>query len=143
VRWIEEARRRFAEWGNAMGVAFAHLTLGEIYLRITRRETTLSPRMLLRNLGFAVRTLPVASRKARRELEQAVRLTRELGMGAWLARSLLGLGFLCQAEGRVADARRHLEDAQEAGDPHSAVLGARIRAALASLDAPAAPGVIR
>ncbi len=143
VRWIEEARRRFAEWGNAMGVAFAHLTLGEIYLRITRRETTLSLGMLLRNLGFAVRTLPVVSRKARRELEQAVRLTRELGMGAWLARSLLGLGLLCQAEGRVADARRHLEDAQEAGGPHSAVLGERIRAALASLDAPAAPGVIR
>ncbi|MFQ5899736.1 MAG: AAA family ATPase, partial [Candidatus Methylomirabilia bacterium] len=102
VRWVEDAIRRFAEWGNETQPTVGHMVLGEIYLQMALGEKKPPLRIILKNLGFVLRTLPVAARKARRHLEEAIRLTRELDMPGYLARSLLDLGLLCKAKKRPA-----------------------------------------
>jgi class 3 adenylate cyclase/tetratricopeptide (TPR) repeat protein len=133
VRWIEAAMGRFAAWGNGTGVALGHIGLGEIYLQMVLRQARPTLSMLVRNLGFVLRTLPFAGRKARQQLEAGIRLCRELGMTVWLARGLLDLGLLGRAERRLAEARRSLEEARELAGRRSPVLAGRVEAALAAL----------
>ena len=135
VRWIEDCIRRFAESGNETDPAFGHLILGEIYLQMVLGEKKPPLKTLLRNLGFVLRTLPLAARKAERHLQEAVRRAQEVGMPLHLARGLLDLGLLCQAKRRPAEARRYLEEARQIADPLALVpLSKRIRQALAALD---------
>ena len=135
VRWIEEAIRRFSAWGNETAPAFGHLILGEMYLQMILREQPVPTDILLRNLGFALRTLPVAGRKARRHLEEAIRMARAAAIPAVLARSLLDLGRLCQTKRRWREARTHLDEARQIAETlESPRLTARIRAAIESLN---------
>jgi len=118
VRWIKRSIRRFSELGNDNQPATGHLALGEIYFHIAqgrREETYLS--VILRNLGFVLRTLPFAARKSRYHLERAIQLARENGLQANLARGLLLLGLLCKARKRSDEARAHLEEAREILEP--------------------------
>jgi hypothetical protein len=128
---IEDAIARFTAWGNKFSPAFGRMALGELYLA-TARGDPVSPgnRRPARFNSF----LPfhfLATRRTRRQLEEAIRLAREAGLMGVLARSLLGLGLLCEAEGRRDDARTHLEEAREIADAlASPVLSQRIQAAL-------------
>ena len=135
VRWIEEAIRRFSEWGNETAPAFGHLILGEMYLQMVLRERPVPTDILVRNLGFVLRTLPVAARKARRHLEEAMRMARAAAIPAVMARSLLNLGRLCETKRRWREARTHLDEAHRIAETlESPLLTERIRAAIASLN---------
>jgi len=132
VDFIEETNRRFAAWGNETVPVIGHMILGEIYLQMALGKDKPPLSMIMRNLGFVLRTLPVAHRKARRHLEFAVHGAREVDAPGYLARSLLDLGLLCQAKKRAEEARAYLEEARKIAEPlQSPVLNGKIRAALA------------
>jgi hypothetical protein len=92
--------------------------------------------VVLRNLGFLLRTLPVAGRLARRHLEAALAEFRRLDIPHGVADSLHQLGLLDQLQRRPAEARARFEEARpvpaSVGATH---LGERIDAALAALGA--------
>jgi tetratricopeptide (TPR) repeat protein len=135
IRWIEASIQRFAAWGNATQPATGHMILGEIYLQMALGKKEPPLRVILRNLGFVLRTLPLASYKARRHLEEAVRRARHVGMPGILARSLLDLGLLYAAKKRWEEARTSLEQAlQLAESLASSALREKIQQTLASLD---------
>lgn len=134
VRWIEEAIERFRAWDNETQPPFGHLILGEIYLGMASGQEKPPLRVILANLGFLLRTLPAARRKARYHLEAATETARAVGMPGLLARSLYGLGLLCTLERRWAQARACLVEAQEiAVSLTSDLVEERIRIALESL----------
>ena len=143
VRWIEAAMRRFAAGGNEAQVAFGQMVLGEIYLQMVLGEIYLQMvlgeekvpvTVVLKNLGFILRSLPLAARKARHHLEEAIRRSQALDLPGFLARSLLDLGLLCRAKKRRQEARTHLEEALRIAAPlESSVLSEKIRLGLASL----------
>ena len=131
VRWIEESMERYAELGGANQLAFCHAILGEIYLEIAIGEERPTLRMILSNLGFLLRTLPFARRKARHHLEKAIESFRDGGVPHWLTRSLLNLALLCQAQKRWDEAQTQLEEAERiAATLDSAPLNERLRLAL-------------
>jgi tetratricopeptide (TPR) repeat protein len=134
VRVIENAIRRFASWGNNAPPAFGHMILGELYLRLMQRGTRIPLRALLRNLSFLLRSRPFAARKARRHLEEGIRIARRVGVPAILARCLLNLGLLDSARKQHEEASRHLEEALEvAASVRLQPLQEKIRAALAAV----------
>jgi len=138
VRWIEQSIERFTQWGTVWTAAFGHMVLGEIYLRLIAPEQKPSVRVLLKNLPFLLKALPGARRHARRHLEQAVRITREMDIPATLARSLLDLGLLCAAKNRWTEARAYLDEARDISARFDfTALSAKITAVLDS--APVAP----
>ncbi len=137
VRWIEEAMRRSSEWAAEPFQAWGHLTLGEIYLQMILAERKPPLGLLLKNLGFLLRTRPFAARLSRRHLEETVRIARKFDMPAFLARGLLDLGLLSKREKRLGEARAHLEEARQIAEREElAILGEKIRQALGSLDRP-------
>jgi tetratricopeptide (TPR) repeat protein len=140
VRWIEETMQRCGALGTVTQYAWGHLCLGEIYLQMALGQAKLPLRLLLQNLGFILRTLPRAARKAQYHLDEAIRRARALEMPGILARALLDLSMLSQARKRVAEARVALEEARDITERWaSPPLQAKICAALASLDDLASP----
>ena len=134
VRWIEDAIGRFEAWGNETQPAFGRLILGEVYLQMALGKEKPPLGVILRNLGFVLRTLPVAARKARHNLEEAVQRTRDTDMPGFLARGLLDLGQLYEATGHIEEARMHLEEARQIAEPlESSALDGKIRSPLESL----------
>ncbi len=88
--------------------------LGKVYLQlILKTETSppMTPSLVAKNLGFLIKNLPFAAKKAERHLNEAIALAREMG-GNWiLAQACLDLGFLHQAKKRREKARQCFSEA--------------------------------
>jgi class 3 adenylate cyclase/tetratricopeptide (TPR) repeat protein len=133
VRWLEESLGRYQQWGNTAAPALVRMALGEIFVRMAGGDERPPLTVMLRNAGFLARALPTAARRARRELDAAIAMSRDADLPATLARSLWNLARLCQAKNRVAEARRYLEEAHRIAAPHATALARMIQNTLATL----------
>jgi tetratricopeptide (TPR) repeat protein len=112
VRWIEKSMRWFSGLGLTPFITtIGHLTLGEVYLSMVLGDEKPSLQIVLKNLGFILRTMPFATAKARHHLEEAERGSRMNDAPGLLAWSLMDLGLLAQAKKHPAEARTYLEEA--------------------------------
>ena len=135
-RWIEDTATRFAGWGFEPGPAYGDLYLGLIHLDFAIGEEKPPPEVMLKNIGFLLRTLPFAAGKARRHLERAAGYFRDHDMPGVLAWSLTDLARLHAKKKRTNEARACLEEAMPAA--HAAeepALVERIDAVMAALPA--------
>lgn len=112
IRLIEDSTERIAGWGQTIARAYGHVTLGAVYLEMATGKELPPPAVILRNLGFLLRTLPFAAAKARRHLEAAVAECRRLDAPYYLAASLTSLGRLHKAKGRPGEAKACFEEAR-------------------------------
>lgn len=136
VRWIEEWRRRFAEWGFYCGSAFYDLYVGEVYLQMAIGRDKPPPAVMLRNFWLLLRTLPFAAAKARRHLQDAAGFFHDHDMPALEAWCLMDLGRLHAAKNRSTNARACLERARPLAEAaEEPALSERIEVCLAELSA--------
>ncbi|HET6419220.1 MAG TPA: AAA family ATPase, partial [Geobacteraceae bacterium] len=134
VNHIKDAIRRWTSLGNYTQPIWGHLLLGEIYLQMAMGTMKPTPVVILKNLLFILRTLPVARPKARRQFEEVVDGVRARNMPDFLARALYGLGILSVAERRLNDARSCFEEALRVAETSDLYIAGKIRSALNSLD---------
>lgn len=111
-----------------------HTYLGEIYLRMALGEARPPLPVLLKNLGFILRTAPFAAAKARRHLQDALEIYRQLDAPSQVAESLYSLGVLARARKRHDEARAQFDEAGRlARSVEASILADKIDAALGSL----------
>jgi tetratricopeptide (TPR) repeat protein len=91
--------------------AAAEHTLGSIYLQIVLGEGELSLAVMVKNIGFLIKNVPFAAKKAEGHFNRALEVAREVGMKGILGRSYLDLGVLHQAKHRTEKARECLTQA--------------------------------
>jgi class 3 adenylate cyclase/tetratricopeptide (TPR) repeat protein len=129
VAHLEQCIATFSSWRNKRMLAWAHLALGEIYRGVVAQRPSM--RMLRQNVRFFAGALPVAKRRAREHLQEAVRYAQAADTQGMLAQALAGLGFLGGAGGQSAESRLYLEEARQIAEELGAEkLAARISAAL-------------
>ncbi|MEZ0277923.1 MAG: adenylate/guanylate cyclase domain-containing protein [Methylibium sp.] len=129
VAHLEQCIATFSGWRNKRMLAWAHLALGEIYRGLASQRPSI--RMLRQNVRFFAGALPVAKRRAREHLQEAVRYAQAADTQGMLAQAVAGLGFLGAASGQRTESRLYLEEAQQiAEDLGAEKLAARIAAAL-------------
>ena len=135
TRWLDARFEQYRDAGaRALHLGFLRLYLGEAYLGIALGEERPSFAGIVRNLGFLVRTIPFARRKARRALVGALDLFRTEDARGAIARAELDLGLLAGAEGDVAQARACLDRALEQAESAEATdIRDRARQALDAL----------
>jgi class 3 adenylate cyclase/tetratricopeptide (TPR) repeat protein len=113
---LENTLKRFSSWRNPRMLAWGHLALGEIYLRLATAERLPPPRLLRKNASFFLRALPAAKRRARRHFEEALRFAQKADTPGFLAQALAGLGFASKATGQAVLAQGYLEEARAIGE---------------------------
>jgi hypothetical protein len=113
VRTIEDLIARAESRGMRRFCAFGHYALGEVYGRMALREGKAGWREFARNLVFALTALPRAAAKARRHLDMACSLAREVDSPSVLASALYSLGRLELRKSRAARGKQLLARAHE------------------------------
>jgi tetratricopeptide (TPR) repeat protein len=113
TRWIEQCMVQSQVWGSHSAVATGNLILGEIYTRMALGQDRPALGVMLRNIGFLLRTLPVAAGKARRHLGLALDFFRRVGAPSYVAWALYDLALLDRRKGRAAEAAAGLAEARE------------------------------
>jgi tetratricopeptide (TPR) repeat protein len=112
IRHIVNSAKMYAQFGQPFATTFSHWMLGEIYGRMMIRDTKVTPWIIIKNIGFLLRTLPFVGWKAQRHLEICVRQSRDLDMPGFLAGSLSNLGVVYLARKNKPAARASLEEAR-------------------------------
>ncbi len=105
---IEDAQYSSLKNERRCFFALSEYVLGKVYLQIAEGAKPISIATMAKNIGFLVRNLPFASRKAEDHLNKAIKLAREIGAKGVLGRGYLDLGLLYKVTGRIDQARKSI-----------------------------------
>jgi tetratricopeptide (TPR) repeat protein len=135
INIVESLIQQHLEKGSRWRYALMNHMLGRVYSQIAQGgggEKSLS--FLLKNIGFLIKTVPFAARKAEGYLHTAIETAKEIGAKSVLGQAYLDLGKLHKAKGRLADARTCISQAVQSFEECEAdVYLKQAREALASL----------
>ncbi len=79
--------------------------LGQVYLGIVDKSAPVSLNTLVKNVGFVIKNVPSAAKKAAAHFNQALKIAEEIGAIIIQGETYLSLGRLHQAKGRIDEAR--------------------------------------
>jgi class 3 adenylate cyclase/tetratricopeptide (TPR) repeat protein len=111
LKMFESGLRSFMKNKRESCYALFQNTLGQGYLQIVERKGPISLSIMARNIGFLVKDLPLANKRAEDHLNESIRVAREIGANGILGQAYLSLGFLHKANGKRDQARKCLEAA--------------------------------
>jgi tetratricopeptide (TPR) repeat protein len=135
IKIVENAIQDCLEQGIRYRYAVLNHMLGKVYLQIAQGgsgEKSFS--FILKNIGFLIKTIPFAARKAEGYLHTTIETAKEIGAKSLLGQAYLDLGRLHKAKGRLAEARTCISQAVQSFEECEAdVYLKQAREALASL----------
>jgi len=105
LKMVEEVRDTYQKNKRRGTLAMPEYILGNIYLQIVEGENLPSFSILARNIGFMVKNVPSAGKKAEAHFKRAIEIAKEIGAKGWMARAYLDLGLLHKAKSRSEQAR--------------------------------------
>jgi tetratricopeptide (TPR) repeat protein len=108
---IEEARGRCVEKGGKSYFVMAEYTLGRIYKQMAEGAGPISHRIIVKNIGFLLKNVPFAAKKAENHFQKAIEVAQEIGAKGLLGQVKLDLGLLYKVNGNPDNARKCISDA--------------------------------
>ena len=111
MKAIEALRDEFLENGNTVFYIVAEQLLGNVYLKMVEGGGPLSFTTVVKNLPFLITNVPFADGRAQKHLEEAIRVSKEIGSKIFLGQSYLSLGLLHKAKKRKDRAIECLSEA--------------------------------
>ena len=92
-------------------IATFEYSLGQVYLQIVTKTAPISFSIMARNVGFILKNVPSAGKKAEDHFKKAIEVAKEMGANTILGRALLDLGLLYRARGKSDQAGKCLTEA--------------------------------
>jgi len=111
VRKLEELSRWCLEKGVKCYYVIAELMLGTIYTQIVLGESEVSPMTMLKNIGFIIKNVPSAPKKAEEHFSRVIETATEIGSPGYIGAAKLALGRVYKAKKRNDRARETLTEA--------------------------------
>ena len=94
-------------------LAISEYILGRIYLQLVEGDKPASLSMMAKNIGFLLKNVPSAAKKAEKHFNQAIEITEEIGAKNYSALAYLDLGLLHRAKKRTDQAKECISMAIE------------------------------
>jgi class 3 adenylate cyclase/tetratricopeptide (TPR) repeat protein len=113
IRAAEDVINLYTRINSKWRLAVGNYLLGNVYLQIVQGSGPKSISFLLKNIGFLVRTLPLAKSKAENHFNKTIEVAREIGAKSVLGQASLGLGLLYKSKGKTEQAKTHISEAIE------------------------------
>jgi tetratricopeptide (TPR) repeat protein len=111
VRLVEDVLRAWLEKESRFGYATVEHLLGKIHLQIVQGGGPKSLSFLARNIGFLLKNLPFARKKAEDHFNKAIEVAQEIGTKGILGQAYLDLGLLHKTKGKNYRARECISEA--------------------------------
>jgi len=111
LKMIENVRDAYQKNKRRGRLAMSEYILGKIYLQIVEGENLPSFSILARNIGFMVKNVPAAGKKAEDHFKRTIEIAKEIGAKSWMAVSYLDLGFLHKTKKRTDQAKECISKA--------------------------------
>jgi class 3 adenylate cyclase/tetratricopeptide (TPR) repeat protein len=110
-KMIEEAHQSFIREDRRYYMALAEYILGKIYAQIVEGAVSISPLGVARNIGFLVKNVPFADKKAEFHFKKAIEIAKAIGAKSVSGPAYLDWGLLHKAKKRKDQARECLSKA--------------------------------
>lgn len=111
---VENAAKVFLETESRYRYATANYIIGKVYARFVLGEKEKSFSLFAKNIGFLVKNIPLAGKKAEAYYGKAIEVSEEIGAKGNLGQAYLDLGRLHSAKKRDAQATECFTKAIEA-----------------------------
>jgi class 3 adenylate cyclase/tetratricopeptide (TPR) repeat protein len=136
LKMLEELRVASLRDRNRFNYATTEYILGNVYLQIVQGgEERISLSTAARNIGFLIRQVPFATKKAEDHFNESIRVAKEVGIKSILGQAYLNLGLLHKVKGRADKAKECISNALGVFEQCDAELYLKqAREALASLE---------
>jgi tetratricopeptide (TPR) repeat protein len=113
LKMVEKARDAHQKNKRRGRLPMPEYVLGKIYLQIMEGENLPSFSILARNIGFMVKNVPAAAKKAEDHFKRSIEVAKEVGAKGWMAASYMDLGLLHKAKKRTDQAKECISKAIE------------------------------
>jgi class 3 adenylate cyclase/tetratricopeptide (TPR) repeat protein len=114
LKMAERALQACLENQRRCQYAILECALGQVYLQIVDKTAPVSLPMIAKNIGFIIRNVPSAGKKAEEHFNKAIEVSQEIGAKGTLGRAYLDLGLLNKAKGKTDQARDYITKAIQA-----------------------------
>jgi tetratricopeptide (TPR) repeat protein len=108
---IEEGLQSLANNDRKYFYGMGKYILGKVFLNIVERAEPISFSVMTKNIGFLIRNVPFAGKKAEEHFNRAIDIAREIGAKSMMAMAYLDLGLLCKTKGQAEQARKCISEA--------------------------------
>ncbi|MBW2637466.1 MAG: hypothetical protein JRC86_08105, partial [Deltaproteobacteria bacterium] len=108
---MKEARSEWLRNERKIAVALSDYNFGKIYAELAGGGQNITFSLVVKNIGFLVKNVPFAARKAEAYFQSAIRQWDEIGTPGWVGRASLDLGRLHKIKGRKEKAEKYFTDA--------------------------------
>jgi class 3 adenylate cyclase/tetratricopeptide (TPR) repeat protein len=110
LRMLEEARHALIKNQRRVGYAVSEYILGKVYAQIATGPTP-DFSIMAKNIGFLVKNVPFAGKKAEEHFNKAIEILREIGAKGYLGGAYLDLGLFYKARKKNQQARECISEA--------------------------------
>jgi tetratricopeptide (TPR) repeat protein len=132
---LEECQRSSLENERRYFYARSEHILGKLYSQIAMGEGGINASIIIKNIGFFVKTVPLAKKKAETHFCKAIEASKEIGAKGLIGQANLDIGFLHKAKGKNEIAKECITEAVQVFEQCEAdVLLKQAKEALASLE---------
>jgi tetratricopeptide (TPR) repeat protein len=111
LKMLEESIRSSKENESILFYSFCEVLLGTVYLQIVQGEGERSLSTMFRNIGFLVKNVPFAGKKAEDHFNKAIEAAKEIGAKGFQGLACLNLGLLHKAKKRTEQAQKCITEA--------------------------------
>jgi class 3 adenylate cyclase/tetratricopeptide (TPR) repeat protein len=111
INLIKETRQSLLDNDLAFFSNQAEYVLGKIYLQMVEKSEPISLSTKYKNMGFLIKTLPFAAKKAELHLLRVIEISKKYGSSSYMGYACLDLGMLYKLKKRNEKAREFLSRA--------------------------------
>ena len=86
-------------------------TLAKVYSQIVEGSGPISLSTMAKNIGFLIKNVPFASKKAEEHFNRAIEVAKEIGAKGTMGMAYLDLGLLYRMKGKTEQARKYISEA--------------------------------
>jgi len=105
IRMIEEYGRLSLEKGAVGYGVIAQFMMGMVFTSIVLGEGEVSPMTMARNIGFIIKNVPTAGKKAEEHFARTIDAAAKIGYNAYIGNAQFALGRVYKAKGKKDKAR--------------------------------------
>jgi class 3 adenylate cyclase/tetratricopeptide (TPR) repeat protein len=111
LKLLEKGQRDCLENQTRTVYTQSEYVLGKVYSQIAEGSAPISLSTMAKNIGFLVKNVPFASKKAEEHFNRAIEVAKEIGVKGTMGMAYLDLGLLCRKKGKTEQARECISEA--------------------------------